>query len=412
MESVILARRIRTNACVCSAAGRLKCHPGEAMRPCLATLLLSVSALDGLAVSPRWAAVRTQLAARRTPAAAAARMGIGNNGTNAGGQLDPVAAAKAAMEQRTRQARREQEEAQEAWRVKQAREAEQQAQAQARRDKVAETEVYGLSAADQAKASLEAMFSIDPTEAAAAEAVELATDSTADAERGAAAAAREREMAERDLAAASRRNDPLAVRKATERLAAAAAAAEAAKAAGGAAKGDMSSALSQQARLGFLDSCPPDSYQGRYDLGTLGRHIPACPRHTAGGDGGGCGGQGALCIAGGGGGGGGGRARGGGGHAGYGGLRRCKVAGDAAAALGRGGEHHGQRDEHAARQGGGRTRPQCEGLCGRLAGLLGEVRACAGVERRQPERCDGRSGGAVEQPHPAQSRGDGRGGHE
>ena len=194
------------------------------------------------------------------------------------------------------------------------------------------------------------MFSIDPTEAAAAEAVELATDSTAEAERGAAAAAREREKAEQELAAAltSRGNDALAVKKAYERLAAAAAV-DAAKAAGGAAKGDMSSALSQQARLGFLDSCHPDSYQGRYDLGTLGRHIPACPRHTAGGDGGGCGGQGALCIAGGGGGGGGGRARGGGGHAGYGGLRRCKVAGDAAAALGRGGDHDGEPDEHPAR---------------------------------------------------------------
>ena len=53
-------------------------------RACLATLLLGVTALDGLAVSPRLAAVRTQLAARRTPAAAAAaRMGIGTNGTNA-----------------------------------------------------------------------------------------------------------------------------------------------------------------------------------------------------------------------------------------------------------------------------------------------------------------------------------------
>ena len=59
------------------------------------------------------------------------------------------------MQERTRQARREQEEAQEAWRAKQAREAEQQAQAQARLDKVAESEVYGLSAADRAKASLE-----------------------------------------------------------------------------------------------------------------------------------------------------------------------------------------------------------------------------------------------------------------
>ena len=52
-------------------------------RACLATLLLGVTALDGLAVSQRWAAGRTQLAARRTPAAAAARMGIGSNGTNA-----------------------------------------------------------------------------------------------------------------------------------------------------------------------------------------------------------------------------------------------------------------------------------------------------------------------------------------
>ena len=54
------------------------------MRTCLATLLLAVTALNGLAVSPRWAAVRTQRAARRTPAAAAAaRMGPGGNGTNA-----------------------------------------------------------------------------------------------------------------------------------------------------------------------------------------------------------------------------------------------------------------------------------------------------------------------------------------
>merc|ERR1740124_762411 len=173
------------------------------LKPCLVRALLtliSVPALDGLTVSPLRGALITQLGFRPTPpAAATARMGLGGNGTNAGGQIDPVAAAKAAMELRTRQAR--QEEAQEAWRVKQAREAEQKAQAQARRDKVAETEVYGLSAADQAKASLEAMFSIDPTEAAAAEAVELATDSTAEAERGAAAAAREREKAEQELAA-------------------------------------------------------------------------------------------------------------------------------------------------------------------------------------------------------------------
>ena len=54
-------------------------------RACLATLLLFfLAALNGLAVSPRWAAVRTQRAARRTPAAAAAaRMGPGGNGTNA-----------------------------------------------------------------------------------------------------------------------------------------------------------------------------------------------------------------------------------------------------------------------------------------------------------------------------------------
>ena len=221
------------------------------LKPCLVRALLtliSVPALDGLTVSPLRGALITQLGFRPTPpAAATARMGLGGNGTNAGGQIDPVAAAKAAMELRTRQARQEQEEAQEAWRVKQAREAEQKAQAQARRDKVAETEVYGLSAADQAKASLEAMFSIDATEAAAAEAVEVATDSTADAERGAAAAAREREMAELDLAAASRRSDAEATKRASERLATADAAADAAKAAGGAAKGDMSSALAQQA---------------------------------------------------------------------------------------------------------------------------------------------------------------------
>ena len=49
-------------------------------RPCLATLLLAVTALNGLAVSPRWVAVRTQRAARRPPAAAAAaRMGLGTN---------------------------------------------------------------------------------------------------------------------------------------------------------------------------------------------------------------------------------------------------------------------------------------------------------------------------------------------
>ena len=49
-----------------------RCWCGIRMRTCLATLLLAVTALDGLAVSPRWAAVRTQRAARRQPAAAAA----------------------------------------------------------------------------------------------------------------------------------------------------------------------------------------------------------------------------------------------------------------------------------------------------------------------------------------------------
>ena len=53
-------------------------------RSCLATLLLSATVIDGLALSPRLAAVRTQRAARRTPAAAAAaRMGLDSNGTNA-----------------------------------------------------------------------------------------------------------------------------------------------------------------------------------------------------------------------------------------------------------------------------------------------------------------------------------------
>ena len=47
----------------------------------LLTLTLTV---DGLALSPRLAAVRTQRAARRTPAAAAAaRMALDGNGTNA-----------------------------------------------------------------------------------------------------------------------------------------------------------------------------------------------------------------------------------------------------------------------------------------------------------------------------------------
>ena len=55
-------------------------------RSCLATLLLSATVIDGLALSPRLAAVRvqTQRAARRTPAAAAAaRMALNGNGTNA-----------------------------------------------------------------------------------------------------------------------------------------------------------------------------------------------------------------------------------------------------------------------------------------------------------------------------------------
>ena len=51
-------------------------------RSCLATLLLSATVIDGLALSPRLAAVRTQRAA--TPAAAAAaRMALDGNGTNA-----------------------------------------------------------------------------------------------------------------------------------------------------------------------------------------------------------------------------------------------------------------------------------------------------------------------------------------
>ena len=146
------------------------------------------------------------------------------------------------------------------------------------------------------------MFSIDPTEAAAAEAVELATDSTAEAERGAAAAARERAKAEQELAAAltSRGNDALAVKKAYERLAAAAAAVDAAKAAGGAAKGDMSSALTRQAPtcVRWLSPHSPLGLEFGLGLGLaqglgLGLGL-ACatlfPPNVAGGDGGGCGG--------------------------------------------------------------------------------------------------------------------------
>jgi len=60
------------------------------------SLLLAVTAINGLAVSPRWAAVRTQRAARRQPAAAAAaRMALDGNQTS-GGQLDPEARASEA----------------------------------------------------------------------------------------------------------------------------------------------------------------------------------------------------------------------------------------------------------------------------------------------------------------------------
>ena len=55
-------------------------------RSCLAMLLTLTLNVDGLALSPRLAAVRvqTQRAARRTPAAAAAaRMALDGNGTNA-----------------------------------------------------------------------------------------------------------------------------------------------------------------------------------------------------------------------------------------------------------------------------------------------------------------------------------------
>jgi len=52
-------------------------------RSCLATLLLSATVIDGLALSPRLAAVRTQRAACTPAAAAAARMALDGNGTNA-----------------------------------------------------------------------------------------------------------------------------------------------------------------------------------------------------------------------------------------------------------------------------------------------------------------------------------------
>ena len=68
------------------------------------SLLLAVTAINGLAVSPRWAAVTAinglavspRWAARRQPAAAAAaRMALDGNQTS-GGQLDPEARASEA----------------------------------------------------------------------------------------------------------------------------------------------------------------------------------------------------------------------------------------------------------------------------------------------------------------------------
>ena len=212
--------------------------PTQFMRP-LAALLLLIGHSDALLVSsPRSLPLLARTSRARVEAGV--RMDF----------VDPADAAKAARElreEKIRQARLEQERAQQAYNEKQARAAEAQARAQAREAEACKAGGYGISSSDRAKSSLEAMFSLDAEEVAASEAFELASNSKADAAGAAAAAEAEEQLAARELAMARRTNDSEAAERALRRLEAAAAARAAATAAGQAATGELSSALSQQA---------------------------------------------------------------------------------------------------------------------------------------------------------------------